>query len=476
MNKIFPILLLVLITIVPATFAQDGTTTEDLPQSGVEILWPPPVTEVWGTGDVIGTAAVPGMSYYYLEYLPLNEDFSRPEGAPWIPVTVSIEEPVVNGKLATLDTTTVPDGLYALRLVVNTTNGESFFYVTGPVRVNNERFNLVTERLVEGTLDGVRDLLAEDGIDLDDYLPPVETPEPEPDANAAPRAVPAPGYTAVNARRCDVTDNYACAIVGTLTEEGAEVTGLSSTGSGWYLIELQTGQSGWVSPVVTQISGDLSNLPRVRPPAPLPPPATAAITLNGIAPQGTPTCGEPFNVQVNVANTGNAVSEGGTVTLQDVSVRTGDINFTGYGAFPSINPGQNFLVLIPVTTDVYYGEAHELRAYIGDQRITTQYTLEQGDCGTNPDEEDEPTPEPTPVDPFVEREIPAGQCFIVLSNPKAVFDTPYGNPQGTLEPAPYEASIVRETNGVLWYRVNPPAFGQVWISDGGIDKQGNCSL
>ena len=42
------------------TVAQEGG-------SGVEITFPLPVNEVWGQGDVTGTASIVGMAYYYLQ-------------------------------------------------------------------------------------------------------------------------------------------------------------------------------------------------------------------------------------------------------------------------------------------------------------------------------------------------------------------------------------------------------------------------
>lgn len=465
------LLLSIMLSVVPSALAQDGAAVDGITQPDVEIFWPPPVTEVWGIGDIIGTAAVNGMSYYYLEYLPLNSDFSSPASAPWIPLTVAIEEPVVNGKLATLDTTTVPDGLYALRLVVNTVEGETYFDVVQPVRVSNERYAGILERIVESTLTGIGELLAEDGINLEDYLV-TEDPDEQPQVDdTTPRAVPAPGYTSVNVRRCDSIDNYACAIVGTLTTTGAAVTAVSSNGTGWYQVALPTGHVGWVSPNVTVISGNVNSLPRVRPPEPLPPPATANITLNGISTQTAPTCAETFNVQVNVANVGNAVSQEGTLTLQDVNIRTGDVTFTGYGRYPAINPGGNFVVVIPVTIDTYFNESHELRAYIGEQRISYQYVLQEGNCNAGA-----PPPTQPPPPPTNQRDFAAGQCFLVLENPKLVFDTPYGNPQGTIDPGPYEANQVRESNGLLWYRANIDPLGSVWMDGTILEKQGNCSL
>ncbi|MCA9905378.1 MAG: SH3 domain-containing protein [Anaerolineae bacterium] len=458
-------------------FSVTPTLAQDTGQTGVKIQWPPPVTEVWGSGDVIGTAAVPGMAYYYLEYLPLNDDLSFPDSAPWIPTTIAIDQTVVDGVLATLDTTQVSDGLYALRLVVNTFDNQSYMDTVSPIRVNNGRFSRVTEGII-------RQALIDAGV-----IPPEEpTAEPtlvptSPPVDMTPRVVPAGGVSAANVRNCDVIDNYSCAIVGYLNQgESAVILGVSSNYSGWYQIVLPSGLTGWISPSVIVTSGDLSNLPLVTPPAPLPPPAAPNVILNGIAIEGgIAVCAQPFNAQINIANVGNAASEAGSVSLQDVNIRTGEITFTNYGSFPSISPGGNFVVVIPVTSSAYYNEDHELRAYTGNQQMVLRYTLQQGNCGFQPTQPppppptQPPPPPPTPVNPG--RDFGPNQCFLVLTNPKVVFDVPYGNPQGTLDPAPYNAVRVEQINGSLWYRVGVPlGIGQAWMDGTGIDKQGNCSL
>lgn len=449
----------------PAALASGG---------GVEILWPTPVTEVWGSGDVVGTAAIPGMAYYYMDYLPLNDDLSLPEGAPWIPATIAILQPVVNGPLVTLDTTTVPDGLYALRLVVNSADGQSYFDVVSPVRVSNERFTRVTETTANRTIEALRDALTAAGIDLDAILTPPQptatpvppTAAPPPPVDTTPRAFPNDGLTAVNMRRCDVVDNYACAVIGALGLEGGTVTALSSNFTGWYQVVLPSGASGWVAPSVVTVTGSLTGLPYVAPPAPLPPPAAANIQLNGIAIQGSTICGIPFTALVNVANIGNAVSNGGTVTLQDVNVRTGEITATATGNYPAINPGGNYVIPITVSTTAYFNETHQLRAYVGSQQIYQAYSLGQGDCGAQP-------PPPTPAPPPGIDYGPT-QCFIVLTNGKAVFDTPYGNVRGTLQPGAYAVNRREEALGTFWFRLDAPGFGTVWIAAAGLETQGGC--
>lgn len=46
----------------------------------------------------------------------------------------------------------------------------------------------------------------------------------------------------------------------------ARILGISSTGSGWYQIQMDDGRVGWASPVIFETAGDLSNLPFIQPP------------------------------------------------------------------------------------------------------------------------------------------------------------------------------------------------------------------
>jgi len=130
------VLFLGLFTSHAALFAQENTSPPAPEDMGAHILWPPPVSEVWGTGEVIGTAAIPDMAYYYLEYIELTTELTIPQNAPWIPATTAITVPVSNGPLVTLDTSIAPDGVYALRLVVLNNSGEVFTDIVQPVRLN----------------------------------------------------------------------------------------------------------------------------------------------------------------------------------------------------------------------------------------------------------------------------------------------------------------------------------------------------
>jgi len=440
-------------------------TAQDQPSPGVEITWPPPVTEVWGSGDVLGSAAVPGMAYYYLEYLALNPDLSQPDSAPWIPATVGIEVPVINGTLATFDTTQVPDGLYALRLVVNTLDGETFSDEVTPIRINNERYQQVREEILE-------EASAE------------PTAQPTVEATATPddgkvMVYPAAPVTAVNVRRCDLVDNYRCAYVASLTTEGGEILAVSSNGSGWYQVRVPSGAVGWVSPTVIAFTGDTSSLPRVLPPAPLapqPPPPTAVpigVIPNGIAIENNRSiCAQSFNVQVNVNNTNNGTSQAGSVSLQDVNVRTGEIVFSTIGTYPALNSGGNFVVVIPMLVSAYPSERHELRAYTGGQTLSMRYTLAQGSCP--------PSVIPIPPERTITRDFRANECLVTFSDNTPAYNTPFGLIVTYLSAATQESRRGRVIdNSSAWYRLNYPGLGNIWVRRGEtvkIQPGGGCAI
>jgi uncharacterized protein YgiM (DUF1202 family) len=64
-------------------------------------------------------------------------------------------------------------------------------------------------------------------------------------------------------------DGRQYSVIRTLLEgEGAQIFGISSLGTRWYLIELPNGRRGWVSPDLVTVSGDTDDLPSVNPSPP----------------------------------------------------------------------------------------------------------------------------------------------------------------------------------------------------------------
>jgi uncharacterized protein YgiM (DUF1202 family) len=460
MKRIVLFVVLVLTLAGNLVSAQDVDTHVDT----LVISWPPPVTEVWGVGDVLGTANIPDLFYYYLEYKPLNDDLSEPQNAPWIPATSAVQKMVIDGVLATLDTRIVADGLYSLRLTASTEEGQNFHYTVSPIRVDNARFSAYEARIR--------------GEVADATATPTTVPTPVP---ADTTAKVTPSSVAVNIRRCDLIDNDRCPVIAQLPPNvQADITG-RDLGNGWYQVRLTSGVAGWVSRSVILESGDLSAVPVVNPPAPLAPPvvqqpiapigvvSSSSAFVNGIGVQGSPVCNQPFNVQINVTNPSGSAASSGTIALQDVNVGSGTVTFSGSANYPAINPGGNFVVVIPVTTSVYYNEQHELRAYTNGQQFSTRYTLAQGNCGiSQPVQPQQPAP--------TQRSFAVGECALVTAYAE-LSTRPDGEVTFVVQDGgTFNAVQVQQVGGANWYEINY-ADVSAWLpSPAVVSYQGNCGL
>ncbi|MBX3065593.1 MAG: SH3 domain-containing protein [Anaerolineae bacterium] len=375
------LLLISFIQVNQAALAQGEETSEQ-----AVITSPLPVSELFGATVVRGTANVPEMAYYYLELLPLNPDFTMPQDTPWIPVTTAVKNAVENGTLTTIDTTTVEDGLYALRLTVTTGTGRYFYNVVAPLRVNNARYSELVDQIksqLQG--DGLATATALPTLTITP-VPPTSQPSTTPDST--PRVTVIDTISAANVRQCDIADNSQCPVVGYLRRgQTAQVLAVSNNTSGWFQIVLPTGLVGWIAPSIVIASGDINAVPRIAPPAPIIPQPTATpiafprVIPNGMAIEGgSAVCGTPFNVLINIANLGTIVSAPGTLSLQDVYPVSGDVNASASVNYPSLNPGQNYVVRVQFTVTAYYNVEHELRARTNNQQFTIRYTLAQGNC------------------------------------------------------------------------------------------------
>lgn len=462
------LLVLVIALLLPGAFAlaQQAEPAAGPPVTAdpnLAITWPKPITEVSGVIDVIGVANVAGMAFYRLEAIALNADLSVPENAGWIPLTTDITEPVTTAStLAEVDTTQLPDGLYQFALEAFTGSVEAPVAgpstTVGPLRVSNDT----------GSGTGVT------------ATPAPATPSPLAPKGAAQGPLVITSNGAVNIRACAVVDNNACPVIGYLPAGStAQILGLSSVGAGWYLISTSTGLPGWVSATVVGVVGDTSGIPIVTPPTPMPtspppppaPPArpTPAPAASGLAvPTGIgiqnnaiPQCAQTFNVEINMGNVGSAQSPAGTVTLQDVHVNSGTVTFTSYGGYPALNPGQNYVVVIPANISTYVGDKHELRAINNGQQQSIRYRLGTGSCGAPP-----PTPAPKPPKPPKPTGVVTfspGECSFTIKDGTKYYDAPQGNKLGTIKSGGYGASLGDRVNGKRWYQIN---VGQmVWVRE-----------
>jgi hypothetical protein len=77
------------------------------------IVSPTAGSTVSGRVDIIGTVTHPSFVSYGVRYAP---GAAPAADSQWVPIVIDVEEPVVNGVLATWDTTAIPDGVYTLEL------------------------------------------------------------------------------------------------------------------------------------------------------------------------------------------------------------------------------------------------------------------------------------------------------------------------------------------------------------------------
>jgi serine/threonine-protein kinase len=96
-------------------------------------------------------------------------------------------------------------------------------------------------------------------------LPPTVGPSPTPAVTDTPDPNAPRVISQVNAN-VRAFDSTTAPVVGTLIAgQPAPVVGISSSGSGWYRIQLPDGRLGWVSPSVVSLSGSLQDTPRINP-------------------------------------------------------------------------------------------------------------------------------------------------------------------------------------------------------------------
>jgi hypothetical protein len=397
-RRFLGMILLVMLMGIPFSFAQQinniiepNDTT--LVNSAANISFPPPVYVVRDTVDIRGTITLPTMRNYFVEFRPLvlDETTALPsEQRPWFPATLPMLEPIIDDVLGTWNTFTAPDGLYEIRLTINTNSGVPEYVRVSPIRVQNN-----IPPFLEETLAGA-------------------TPTPIPQ-NAPTRATLAATPTAfstgpqvvalvdANVRSGDTTEYDRIGFL--FSGESAPIIGVSSFNTNWYYIQLPSGRRGFIAPSVVRAEGDLENLPRINPPpppTPIPtntpvPTATTEATANLVVSQvvldpNPPQCNETYTMYVTVKNTGaGASTEGGTISITDARTADGTVLESTLGAFPALDPDGTFEGIIPVTVSTYHSEDHTLTIQIdstsvipetneADNTFTIVYNLEQAAC------------------------------------------------------------------------------------------------
>jgi uncharacterized protein YgiM (DUF1202 family) len=374
-------------------------TTPEAPDPNANMSWPPPVYVLRGTVEIRGSADLPGMNNYFIEFRALGDDLEADETAIFFPALLPQQTPVVDDVLGEWDTTLTTDGLYELRLTVNIAGADPVIHIVSPLRIENEPPPFVVIATPEV---GVPDPAVPTQAAAATTAPVVEATQ-----DNTPR-VTVELYDSINVRRGDGT-NYP-SFNALYNGETAAIVGVSSTGSGWWQVSLPNGQIGWVSPDVVTVLGDTSGVPSVQPPPP-PVPTATPVPLPTLAPVTVApltqvnlvagnlyinpnplVCAETADVGIDVANLGSqAMTSGGTVRVQSIRASDGTVQGTTEGAFGPLQANQTFRVDMRLTISTYYNETHRLVFTIdpnnaiaetveGDNSRTLEYTLQKGDC------------------------------------------------------------------------------------------------
>lgn len=408
-RKLLVFLFIMVLASTGVVWAQSITPAPDAEDidPNVMITWPPPVYVLRDSVPIYGTANIPNLSNYFIEFRPLYDE--DPDGvltladedSPWFPITLPSGLPIVEDVLGRWNTLTTADGLYAIRLTVNVSGQPSQNFVVSPIRVENNPPDFVAD-LIFGERDS----------DSGSSQPPLVVVTATPSTTQGRPTLPATSSSVDTAPRVtanlDVNirsgDSTLFPVVGSLRSgTSASVIGISSSGSGWYFIRLSSGLEGWVANSVVTASGDFRSVPRIAPPPPpftsTPVPTATPVTsanLTGSPPSispNPPTCSVPFQVLVNITNTGTGpTSRNATVLFQDIHVASGTVTNTFIREVPILQPGQNFVIgENALTVSTFFDEQHQIRVVIdpnnevpetntGDNVLTSTYTLQRGGC------------------------------------------------------------------------------------------------
>ena len=132
--RLLKLLFLVVVFHLATTIAIAQEFTVD---PGANFSWPPPVYVLRGEFTLRGTANLPNMANYFIEYRRLNDDTTPNEDEVWIPATLPQTSPVTDDALGVWDTTLVDDGPYEVRMTINVSSGNPVFVILSPLRVEN---------------------------------------------------------------------------------------------------------------------------------------------------------------------------------------------------------------------------------------------------------------------------------------------------------------------------------------------------
>lgn len=394
-------LLIFTLMLIPLAIAQNGNGViepkdDAMVNPDANITFPPPVYVVRDSVDIRGTANLPNLTRFLIEFRPLELDDMSDDAEderPWLPATAVQFEPVVDDILAPWNTLTARDGLYELRMTIETSDGPEYVRVS-PIRVENNPPPFVEATMAE----------AEPSVE---EAEPAEEPEPtaEPVVDTSPRAV---AIVNSNVRSGDST---AYQIVGFLLEgETAAIRGVSSRGTRWFFIQLENGVSGFIHPNIVRAEGNLSGLSLINPPpppptpipipttipaSPAPAPATGADLIFAgvqVSPH-PPRCREAYRINVTVRNAGNGdARSGGLIEVRDSLQSDGRVLGTTQIAFGPLAAGASQTVFGHLTMDQHFNEVHNVNLYLdvngqvaefnenNNHYADSPYVLQQAGC------------------------------------------------------------------------------------------------
>lgn len=210
--------------------------------------------------------------------------------------------------------------------------------------------------------------------------------QPEPEAEPDPSPDPSPRVV-VNVIVANVRsgDSTSYPRIGQMLEgQSASVKGVSSSGSGWYYIELANGRRGFIFPGIVDTEGDFSNLPQISPPLLPPTPVPIPIAVPQPQPQQQQpttgpdlyienavihphpvTCGQTYRIDVTVRNGGlGAATSGGLIEVRDSGLAGSAAPQTTRIAFGALAPGHITKVFGHLTPTVHVETLHHINMYL----------------------------------------------------------------------------------------------------------------
>jgi len=401
-RRLLGIAIAVILLIIPLALSQDGTSLiepndETLVNTAANISFPPPVYVVRDSVEIRGTVTLPTMRNFFIEFRPLvvnDADALPSEERPWFPATLPQMQPIADDVLGTWNTFTAPDGLYELRLTINTDSGIPEYVRVSPIRVQNDIPPFLEAEATQQA--GATPIPTQAAPSSRETLAPTPTSL----NSGSPRVI---ALLDSNVRVGDSTEYDRIGFL--FNGESAPIIGISSFSTGWYYIQLESGRRGWVAPSVVRTEGDLSGVPRINPPPPptpvptntptsTPTPQTEAnLVIDNVSlDPNPPVCDETYTLFVTVENTGTGpTSAGGTISVNDVRTADGTVVESTVGAFPVLEAGATFEGIIPITVSAFTEEDHSVNIRIDstnvvpetnetDNNLTIIYELDPGDC------------------------------------------------------------------------------------------------